>query len=73
MRSLTPTDLQSVLGLLVSVVTTFLTVSYVASNATEARLRLASTLGYLGTFSLRGGYWFAEALHEIPPERIQDG
>jgi hypothetical protein len=50
MRSLTPTDLQSVLGLLVSVVTTFLTVSYVASNATEA---LGSLLHWRSNLLLR--------------------
>jgi hypothetical protein len=36
MNILTPMDLQAVVGMFVSIVTTFLTVSYVTSNATEA-------------------------------------
>jgi hypothetical protein len=51
MRSLSDADLQAVLGLLVSIVTTFLTVSYVVSCTTEG---LGSLLRWRQKLLLRG-------------------
>jgi hypothetical protein len=49
MNSLTPTDLQAGFGLFVGILTTFMTVSYVASNTTEA---LGSILRWRENFLL---------------------